>query len=352
MDFLYRGSPIEKVKSYTYLGVPFSSSSLGLDAANAAIGRAAMATGTALSILSRAKSDSWDGSLKLYNGIVSSTLLYGSQVWGIRYIDALERAQTNFFKRLLLLPGCTAGYALRVELGLVPLAHRVVKLAIDWIVRVLDMDQTRLPKVCMVRLMRLYLGGASNVRYNWLHQLAECLGRAGIALSEDILNLNFWRNGQANMLKRYREFLIAEDVARLLNSSSLQCPPALGRLNEECAPYLRVRGAFIAGRTLAQLRLASNRYCRLTFRAISHRLESEELCIVCNLGEHETVYHFLYRCPIYKPYRDHYLKSLPAFNCEDASAESLMQVQDRRSIRAIHYYTTSSLRLRAFARND
>ena len=109
VDFLYRGSPIEKVKSYTYLGVPFSSSSLGLDAENAAIGRAAMATGTALSILSRAKSDSWDGSLKLYNGIVSSTLLYGSQVWGIRYIDALARAQTNFFKRLLLLPGCTAG---------------------------------------------------------------------------------------------------------------------------------------------------------------------------------------------------------------------------------------------------
>ena len=260
VDFLYRGSPIEKVKSYTYLGVPFSSSSLGLDAENAAIGRAAMATGTALSILSRAKSDSWDGSLKLYNGIVSSTLLYGSQVWGIRYIDALERAQTNFFKRLLLLSGCTAGYALRVELGLVPLAYRVVKLAIDWIVRVLDMDQTRLPKVCMVRLMRLYLGGASNVRYNWVHQLAECLGRAGIALSDDILNLNLWRNGQANMLQRYREFLIAEDVARLLNSSSLQCPSALGRLNEGCAPYLRVRGAFMAGRTLAQLRLASNRY--------------------------------------------------------------------------------------------
>ena len=80
VDFLYRCSSIEKVKSYTYLGVPFSSSSLGLDAANAAIGRAAMAMDTALSILSRARSDSWDGSLKLYNGIVSSTLLYGSQV--------------------------------------------------------------------------------------------------------------------------------------------------------------------------------------------------------------------------------------------------------------------------------
>ena len=164
MDFLYRGSPIEKVKSYTYLGVPFSSSSLGLDTANAAIGRAAMATGTALSILSRARSDSWDGSLKLYNGIVSSTLLYGSQVWVIRYIDALERAQTNYFKRSLLLPRCTAGYALRVELGLISLAYRVVKLAIDWTVRVLDMDQTRLRKVCMVRLMRLYLGGSEQCK--------------------------------------------------------------------------------------------------------------------------------------------------------------------------------------------
>ena len=82
----------------------------------------------------------------------------------------------------------------------------------------------------------------------------------------------------------------------------------------------------MAGRTLAQLTLPVNRYCRLTFRVISHRLKSEGLCNICNLGEHETVFHFLYHCPIYKPYRDHYLESLPAFNCKDASANFLMQV--------------------------
>ena len=108
----------------------------------------------------------------------------------------------------------------------------------------------------------------------------------------------------------------------------------------------------MAGSTLTQLRLVSNRYCRLTFRAISHRLEPEELCNICNLGEHKTMYQFLYRWPIYKPYEDHYLKSSPAFNCEDASVNSLMEVRDRTSIRAIHYYLTSSLKLQAFASNE
>ena len=62
VNFLYRGSPIEKVQSYMYLGVPLSSSSLGLNAAKAAISRASMATGTVLLILiiSRATSDNWD----------------------------------------------------------------------------------------------------------------------------------------------------------------------------------------------------------------------------------------------------------------------------------------------------
>ena len=81
VGFLYRGSPIEEVKN-TYLRVPSSSSSLELDAANTAISRAAK--GRILPILSRAKSDNWDGSLKLSDSILSATLLYGSQVWWIR----------------------------------------------------------------------------------------------------------------------------------------------------------------------------------------------------------------------------------------------------------------------------
>ena len=143
------------------------------------------------------------------------------------------------------------------------------------------------------------------------------------------------------MLQRYREFLIAEDVARLLNSSSLQCPSILGHLNEGCALYLRVRGAFMAGRNLAQIDTVdwhSERYligwnlknC-VTFATWESTRTYTTFCIAARTINRTGIVH-------------------PNYNCENANASSLMQVQDRRSIRAIHYYTTSSLKLRTFAR--
>ncbi|XP_015524580.1 uncharacterized protein LOC107227831 [Neodiprion lecontei] len=89
---------IETVTTYNYLGIPLSSSSLGQLGAVNAINKAKISSGAAFAILARAKSDYWKSFKHLYDSLISSTLLHGVPVWGLRYLDQIEKAQTGFFK--------------------------------------------------------------------------------------------------------------------------------------------------------------------------------------------------------------------------------------------------------------
>lgn len=135
--FEFDGVKLQVVSNYTYLGVTFSSSCLGLRAAKEAVAKTKIANGTLLSTLTLAKCNSWAARLKLFNAVARATLLYASPAWGLRYGDVHEPAQTDFFKRLLLLPQCTANCALRLELGLVKIEFYMWKQTLDFITRIL-----------------------------------------------------------------------------------------------------------------------------------------------------------------------------------------------------------------------
>ncbi len=93
-----------------YLGVKFSSSCTFLSMSRNAVRKAKMASGSVLSILARSKCSSWDARAHLFNTIAKSTLFNCIAVWSLKYLDALERVQLGFFKRLLMIPNNTADY--------------------------------------------------------------------------------------------------------------------------------------------------------------------------------------------------------------------------------------------------
>ncbi|CAG5072759.1 Protein of unknown function [Cotesia congregata] len=77
---LYGDNVVEWTDSYTYLGVPFTSSSLGLSAARMASQKAQIAAGAVISTLASIGAESWEGTLRIYDVIVASTLLYASHI--------------------------------------------------------------------------------------------------------------------------------------------------------------------------------------------------------------------------------------------------------------------------------
>lgn len=148
----YKGERLEIVSKYTYLGIPMCSSALGLAAVNAAITKTKIASGTTIAILARARCDSWNAYSKLFDRLALSTALYAFPTWGLRYLDRLEKIQTDFYKRLLYLPRGTPNWALRTKLGLSNLAVGAMRLTWRWHTKILSMDRASPARTCMNRL--------------------------------------------------------------------------------------------------------------------------------------------------------------------------------------------------------
>lgn len=74
---------------YVYLGVPFTSSRLFLDAAKNACRKTRMGIGNVRSIMLKSKIWAWDAKLKLYYSVIIPTLLYATEVFGLQHTDML-----------------------------------------------------------------------------------------------------------------------------------------------------------------------------------------------------------------------------------------------------------------------
>jgi len=149
---LYKGKTIDIVKDYVYLGVPFSSSGVFHKAANYFVNRANIAINSVWSILGKAKCRSWDARVKLFESLTLSTLLYASSIWGLRYESVIEKVQTNFFKRVLSIPKCTPNYMVRLETGRCNIICTVYKQAISYWLKLIEMENSRVPKLLFLRL--------------------------------------------------------------------------------------------------------------------------------------------------------------------------------------------------------
>ncbi|CAG5100683.1 Similar to jockey\pol: RNA-directed DNA polymerase from mobile element jockey (Drosophila funebris) [Cotesia congregata] len=100
---MYKGSCLEIVKSYSYLGVNISTSTKGLIPLQTAISKAKCASGAAMSILARARYDSWEAYNKIFETMVESVFLYTFPAWNLWYRNSLEPVQTYFCKKLFKL---------------------------------------------------------------------------------------------------------------------------------------------------------------------------------------------------------------------------------------------------------
>lgn len=232
--FHYKDSPVEVVDSYVYLGIIFTTMS-GRRAALEAAKKASAASSASLGILSRLHADSWAGKLKIFGAIVRSTLLYLAGIWGLDHLEIIEKAQVGFFKRLLQLPFCTLGYAVRLETGVPPLAIQIFDTALRWATKILKMDNDRLLKICFLRLLELSKlearhGVAKNTSQNWVSQLGRVLS---ILEHENLLNNlvpETWEAKRNDLITRYTRLLHEADLTRYNNSSS--CQLVISRANQ------------------------------------------------------------------------------------------------------------------------
>jgi hypothetical protein len=172
--FNYGTESIEIVNEYLYLVVMFSSSCVFRKAAELAKTEGMRALG---SVFCRAKIYAWIVHSKLFESIVRSTVLYSAHVWGWSYTDILEKVQSQFIRRLFHLDCKTPTYALRLETNSCKLELALAGHTINFSIRLLSMDDSRIAKMCFKTLTSY--AGQDNSRYNWSLHLKALLEKTG-----------------------------------------------------------------------------------------------------------------------------------------------------------------------------
>ncbi|KAK2574774.1 hypothetical protein KPH14_013003, partial [Odynerus spinipes] len=144
----YDGVEIEKVKSYTYLGIPFSQNGTFKMATEHFTSKTRMAIGSIWKPLIVTKTNNFEAAKTLFNAIIKSTMLYDVGIWGLQYTAEMERVAVEFEKRLLNVPKYTPGYMIRLETGRTHLDYDTIKKAFSFCTRLANMREGRLPRKC------------------------------------------------------------------------------------------------------------------------------------------------------------------------------------------------------------
>ncbi|CAG5100676.1 Similar to jockey\pol: RNA-directed DNA polymerase from mobile element jockey (Drosophila funebris) [Cotesia congregata] len=302
----YKQTCLELVKNYTYLGINVSTSAKGLTALKTALNKAKCASGASLSLLARAKCDSWDAYNKIFDSMVASVFLYAFPAWGLWYRNSLEPVQTLFFKKLFNLPRNTPDWAVRLEFGLKPVAVRALSCVLRWTIKTLKANDECLHKIYLLRLYHLAQKTTTASPYNWVSQLRELLTECGEAHLLDSLDPLCWEIRMNAILESYSAICRSKDVSDAERSKSLELyTPSLVRHSP--ANYLLLNIPFASKRIIVQIRLSNKHNCFLNTGKNLVRFNPSSFCQLCNSPVPDTIEHLLVTCPMFTGLRNHYL---------------------------------------------
>jgi len=340
LNFACDNKNIEVIKQYTYLGVPFySSTSFALTAKN--FKEKGIRALTAIwKIFLKGKVEEWTSHQALFNSIVTATALYASHIWGLKHMALIEQVQSRFIKRLLQLRTNTASYLLRLETGNVTLEFQIIKKAIKFIQKIENESNDRYAKICWLELLKQKRNPKTG---NWAFLLADLLQKR-LGNIEMNTVIQQWKTYEPV----YKQALYLEDIASI--NASLK--NNFLRNNYEpftAQKYLRSNLTLPTIRILAQLRI-NNGY--FYYQENSFDFHEDINCTICNSTETQDRIHILKKCSVHRNARLELIKEIPEL--EDWNLEQLchgMNLMSREKFIAIYHFITYILRYRHFLAN-
>ncbi|CAG5084824.1 Similar to LINE-1 reverse transcriptase homolog (Nycticebus coucang) [Cotesia congregata] len=344
--FIYKNQQLEVVTSYNYLGSIISGNTNSRLAAEGAINKAHIAIGTVGSLLAKSKSDAWQTKIKLFDSIISPSLLYAAQVWGLDRLDIIEKTQDRFLKQIFLLPQNTPGYLLRLEFGLTSLSVRLMEYVWNWIICILKMAPDRWPRLCLLRLIKLSTSPNKDPKYNWVAKLELILKLCNLECMLGNLQPNFWMEKKKLFLKLYAEHLKNNDLIRYLCSTSPQSQ--LIRTRYDDVPwYVQTRCPIWQKHVVAQLRLANIHRCKITCNDTCYFLKPDQICEACGLSL-ESVEHILLHCSAYSELRHKYLRISESSQMTPSAMQiiKILEIQSKLELDNITNFISSALKKR------
>lgn len=259
--------------------------------------------------------------LKIFDTAARSIMLYGAQVWGSKSYEQVEKLFRFFMKKMLNLPINTPNYMLYLETGLKTQYLRTLYLHFEYINKVLEYPEGRLPRI----LARETLDKKTFWVLDWENLCCK------LNIDIDLSNISF-RSPHKNILLALDT---QEHDNHISDARRSQFHDIYPDLNYDIMPY------FVNENTPHLVSLIFKARCGLlNINARAFKKDTFGICTVCNFDEAENTYHLIGRCPIYKKTR------LLYFGKEILSIEEVHAQLNGNNFTSLYKFLVDSIKYR------
>ncbi len=289
LEWFYRGTKIEIVSQYKYLGVLFVTTGKFGTHLSAQLAVAKLAINTVYRKIFSLQACNLDSFLKIFNAVARSIMCYSAQIWGYHKHDVVERIFRFFIKKLFRLPYNTPNYVLYLETGHDTIFIYALKLQWSFILQTLRLGDSRYRKI-MLEI------GIVN-RHNWFKALEKT------ARSYDMWEqfLNFTFDSIKKPIDCLYELVVQKERQNHLDQVLLgQFHPTYKNLKLEWGreEYLNLK---LPVKQVRHIMMA--RSDMLPLASKPWYFVGNFNCLYCNLHSEETTQHFVAECPVWREFR-------------------------------------------------
>ena len=339
--WMYDGSPMPVVNAYKYLGVYFSTK-LSFTATCKDV--ASKAKRALLYIIQRLKN--YDNSsvhvfLKIFDAQIQPIIQYGSEIWGLdKAANECEKLHLYALKKFLNVDMKTPNSLVYTEMCRYPLTINSIINCIRYWLKLLEMDDSRLPKKAYNKLYNLDRNG----KQTWATNIRLCLTRNGFGyawLNQGVGNVNCF-------LKLLKERLIDCDwqlVQAHIHESerfdfySMICPK-----EKNMAYHLSINMKKHLKCIFSKFRFGVTSINTHFFRYRTHN-NGQLLCPYCKYTKENEI-HFVLSCPLYENIRKRFIKEKYYRNANMFKLRILFCSQHHQTIEDLCHYLFLAFKIR------
>ena len=291
------GNEIEIVNAYKYLGYTFTTKLSETVALGSVVTKAKQKALTLLKTTWTLRSCKPELFFKMFDAQVQPSLLYASELWGIKEQTKIESAHMFACKKFLNVDVKTPNSLIYGELGRFPLVINSTIRAVKYWLKILKMPDNRLPKQALLMLSKTTIPD----NLNWLKYIEDCLCKYGFAY--------IWYNrGTANEHSFLRNLKVRlQDCYRQEWCHRIH-------ISERFAMYRAIKHDFQCEKYMSSLEITKFKVALVRFRFGRNDLRCNAYNIVdrhCPMCTDciEDEPHLLLNCKLYKDLRKKYLVS-------------------------------------------
>ena len=290
-------SKLEVVNAYRYLGYTLTTKLSREVAMAEAVGKAKQKVIALKKLTQTLGYHSYSVYFRVFDAVVASGLQYSSEVWGARPQECLERPHTMACKKYLGVKAKTPNCLVYGELARFPLAINSKLRAVSYWLRLLDMDDTRLPKLAYLRELK-----ENRKTKSWCNDIKDILDHTGFSNVWTQKNPNIIPNFFKTLKRRLLDIFI-QDWQATINSSN------------RCYYYRQIKEDFCIENYIENITITKFKFAFARIRLGANALKINNLfiqqipdtkCPFCD--KEESTLHFLTCCDTYKEIREKYLQ--------------------------------------------